>query len=140
MNNREEKLIDADKLIQWINSERVELDSEGQSALNMVLNEIVNRAFDLSDRNIGIDDSNGKKMCEGSIIKITFDTNYIDKEHYIGVVEYGAERGYPAFDLEPWIDCGMNALSWLKSESDPSVIKYEVIGNIKDNPELLEVK
>ncbi|MCW8785863.1 YopX family protein [Bacillus velezensis] len=32
----------------------------------------------------------------------------------------------------------MNAISWLKSESDPSVKKYEVIGNIYQNPELLE--
>ncbi|WP_340032668.1 YopX family protein [Paenibacillus sp. FSL K6-1122] len=133
------KMIDVDKLSQWINSERVELEAEGQSALNMVLKEIVNGTFDLTDHYIGIDDSNGKKMCEGSIVKITFDTNYIDKDFYIGVIKYGADRGYPAFDLEPWIDCDMNAISWLKSESDPSVIKYEVIGNIKDNPELLEV-
>ncbi|WP_339304252.1 YopX family protein [Paenibacillus sp. FSL L8-0435] len=133
------KMIDVDKLSQWINSERVELEAEGQSTLNMVLKEIVNGTFDLTDHYIGIDDSDGKKMCEGSIVKITFDTNYIDKDFYIGVIEYGADRGYPAFDLEPWIDCDMNAISWLKSESDPSVIKYEVIGNIRDNPELLEV-
>ncbi|MBD8836273.1 hypothetical protein IFU39_00370 [Paenibacillus sp. CFBP 13594] len=134
------KIIDVDKLTQWINTERMELDSGGQSAYSMILKEIESRTFDLSDRYIGVDDSNGKKMCEGSIIKITFDTNYSEKEYYIGVIEYGADRGYPAFDLEPWIDCEMNAISWLKSESDPSVIKYEVIGNIKDNPELLEVK
>ncbi|WP_091017671.1 MULTISPECIES: YopX family protein [Paenibacillus] len=134
------KVIDADKLVNWIISERDKLDLEGQSALYTVLNEIVSGTFDLTNRYIGIDDSDGKKMCEGSIIKITFDTNYIDKDFYIGVIEYGGKRDYPAFDLEPWIDCGMNALSWLKSESDPSVIKYEVIGNIKDNPELLEDK
>lgn len=132
-------IIDADKLIQWINNERLELESEGQSTLSMVLNEIVSGTFNSTDYYIGIEDSNGKKMYEGSIIKITFDTNYSEEEYYVGVIEYGAERGYPAFDLEPWIDCSMNAISWLKSESDPSVIKYEVIGNVKGNPELLEV-
>lgn len=132
------KTIDADKLAQWINIERLELGSEGQSALSMILKEIVSGTFDSSDYYIGIEDSIGKKMYEGSIIKITFDTNYSEEEYYVGVIEYGAERGYPAFDLEPWVDCGMNALSWLKSESDPSVIKYEVIGSIHDNPELLE--
>ncbi|WP_440109958.1 YopX family protein [Paenibacillus sp. QZ-Y1] len=133
------KVIDVNKLTQWVNSEGVEFEAEGQSALSMVLNEIVSGTFDSSDYYIGIEDSNGKKMYKGSIIKITFDTNYSEEEYYVGVIEYGAERGYPAFDLEPRIDCSMNAISWLKSESDPSVIKYEVIGNIHDNPELLEV-
>ncbi|MCP1184916.1 YopX family protein [Paenibacillus sp. 1781tsa1] len=134
------KVIDADKLTQWVNKERLELESEGQSVLSMILKEIVNGTFDITDRYIGIDDSNGKKMYEGSIMKITFDSNYSEEEYYVGVIKYGAERGYPAFDLEPWIDCDMNAISWLKSESDPSVIKYEVIGSIRDNPELLEAK
>ncbi|WP_339194316.1 YopX family protein [Paenibacillus sp. FSL P4-0176] len=89
---------------------------------------------------VGIKDSNGKDVYESDIKRINFDTNYIDNPYYIGVVEYVANRGYPAFDLEPWVDCGMNALSWLKSESDPSVISYEVIGNIYENPELLAPK
>ena len=86
---------------------------------------------------IGINDMNGQEIYEGDIIKITFDENYTIKPSYIGKVEYGTEWDYPAFDLFPWIDCEMNAFSWLKSESDPSVKKYEVIGNIFENPELL---
>lgn len=87
----------------------------------------------------GLTDRNGKEIYESDIIKITFDTNYAEKPYYIGTVKYGAEHGYPAFDLDPWIDCEMNALSWLKSESDASVKSYEVIGSIYTHPHLLEV-
>lgn len=86
----------------------------------------------------GLKDRNGKEIYEGDIIRITFDTNYYEKPYYIGVVNYRVEDDYPAFDLNPWIDCGMNALSWLKSESDESVRSYEVIGNRWDNSDLLE--
>ena len=85
----------------------------------------------------GLQDRNGVDIYEWDVLKITFDQSYVDKPFYIGVVTYRADNGYPAFDLEPWIDCDMNALSWLKSESDPSVVSYEVIGNRFDNPELL---
>jgi uncharacterized phage protein (TIGR01671 family) len=86
----------------------------------------------------GRKDSNEKEIYEGGIIKITFDTSFSEKSFYIGQVEFKSEEGYPAFDLTPWIDCEMNALSWLASNCDPSVLCYEVIGNIHDNPELIE--
>jgi uncharacterized phage protein (TIGR01671 family) len=87
---------------------------------------------------IGLKDMNEKKIYEGDIIKITFDTNFSEKPFYIGQVEFKSEEGYPAFDLSPWIDCEMNALSWLASNSDPSVLCYEVIGSIHKNPELIK--
>lgn len=86
---------------------------------------------------IGTRDQNNQEIYEDDILKITYDTNYSEKPYYIGRVEYRCDQDYPAFDLNPWIDCEMNALAWLKSESDPSVICYEVIGNIHENPELI---
>ena len=86
----------------------------------------------------GLTDKNGKEIYEGDIVQIFYDIEFSREEFYTGVVEYKVENNYPAFDLEPWIDCDMNALSWLKSESDESVLNYEVIGNIHDNPELLK--
>lgn len=86
----------------------------------------------------GLKDRNNRNVYEGDFVKITFDQSYIDKPFYIGVVAYRADEGYPAFDLEPWIDYGMNALAWLKSESDPSVISYEVIGNIFEDGGLVD--
>lgn len=83
-------------------------------------------------------DSNGKDIYAGDYIKITYDSAFSKEPFYVGVVEYLEKEDYPAFDLRPWIDLDMNAISWLKSESDPSVKKYEVIGDVYHNPELLE--
>ncbi|MCY7574478.1 YopX family protein [Bacillus pumilus] len=88
----------------------------------------------------GLKDSKGNEIYEGDIILINYDEAYSEHASYIGQVKYRSDDNYPAFDLIPWIDCEMNALSWLKSESDPSVKSYEVIGNIYETPELLTEK
>ena len=99
----------------------------------------------------GLTDKNGKRIFEGDIIRYADKLDYeMYKESleapevYEGVdfsdlwtvdkIVYGLEYGYPAFDLcNHEFDC--NGLSELSESMD---YYYEVIGNIHDNPELLE--
>ena len=101
----------------------------------------------------GLKDKNGKRIFEGDILKYALQVSYncyLDSlefpEDYEGCdysdiftvakVVYGLEYGYPAFDLSDHdFDC--NGLSEL---SESMNYHFEVIGNIHDNPELLEVE
>ena len=74
----------------------------------------------------GLIDKNGKKIFEGDIIK---SCEYDD----IYFVKYCADDNYPAFDVVPEMNIECNGLSHLHI-----VEGIEVIGNIHDNPELLE--
>ena len=100
----------------------------------------------------GLTDKNGKKIFEGDIIRYADEYKYrmyLESlecpEEYEGVdfsdlwtvdeVIYGIKVGYPAFDLRKH-DFESNGLSELHESCN---YFYEVIGNIHDNPELLEV-
>ena len=99
----------------------------------------------------GLKDSNGNKVWENDIIRFADKTDfecYVESlenpEDYEGCdysnifevdkVVYGAEYSYPAFDLYNYhFDC--NGLSGLIGDD----WHFEIIGNIFDNPELMEV-
>lgn len=87
----------------------------------------------------GLKDSNGNEIYEKDIIKISYETLWSEHPYYFGCVEWLAHEDYPAFDLRPWLDVEMNSLSWLMSGADPSVKFYEVVGNICENPGLLNI-
>lgn len=81
-------------------------------------------------------DVNGNKIFEGDIVKVTSE----DGGFYVAAVKWFGDEGYPAFDLAgiPAAWCyDSNALATIFESSFET---YEVIGNIHENPELLEVE
>ena len=87
----------------------------------------------------GLKDKNGKLIYEGDILKYAeFDWNdfsFKDWETEMAQVVYGNDYDtyYPAFDLKDKDFDGTNAFSYLFNEG----WTIEVIGNIYENPELL---
>lgn len=99
----------------------------------------------------GLTDKNGKKIFEGDIVRYgmiydfecyleslenpdAYDGEVCDHDIEVDVVEWCLGYDYPAFDLKKQqFEC--NGLSQIMCGD----YEYEIIGNIHDNPELLEV-
>jgi hypothetical protein len=81
----------------------------------------------------GIDDTNEKKIFEGDVVKVYVPAGYGEA---ISVVVWGKQsRGWSLkchYPNRPWTK--------IKYYAIPAPQNIEVIGNIYDNPELLEVK
>ena len=84
----------------------------------------------------GIKDIDGSPIFEGDIIKVTAD----DGSSYMAPIVWYGDEGYPAFDLDlhyipkEWVYLA-NRLSSIVDTGEHAV----VVGNIHENPELLEV-
>lgn len=88
----------------------------------------------------GQKDRNGKLIYEGDVVKYAefdwADFSFKDWETEIAQVVWGNtyDNYYPAFDLKDTDFDGTNAFAYLFNEG----WTIEVIGNIYENPELLE--
>ncbi|EAC2632651.1 hypothetical protein Y489_12835 [Listeria monocytogenes] len=81
----------------------------------------------------GLKDKNGKKIFEGDIVAFSEDDFHV----FNSQVEYFSEDGYPAFDIKVpstyYFDSNV-----FSEVSMSGGYEIEVIGNIHENPELLE--
>lgn len=78
----------------------------------------------------GLKDKNGKEIFEGDILEVT------DKHSWLEVVSYSQEKAM--FVTEEINREFKVPESPLYDLSDSTFLKFEVIGNIYENPELLE--
>ncbi|MCD2223218.1 YopX family protein [Listeria cossartiae] len=81
----------------------------------------------------GLKDKSGKKIFEGDIVAFSEDDFHV----FNSQVEYFSEDGYPAFDIKVpstyYFDSNV-----FSEVSMTGLYEIEVIGNIHENPELLE--
>ncbi|EGX8273622.1 hypothetical protein JG303_001139 [Listeria monocytogenes] len=82
----------------------------------------------------GLKDKNGKKIFEGDIVAFSEDDFHV----FNSQVEYFSEDGYPAFDIKVPSDYYFDS-NVFSEVSMSGLHEIEVIGNIHENPELLEV-
>lgn len=80
----------------------------------------------------GLKDKNGTEIYEGDVVKVKH-KDWI--EPTIHIVKWFGDEEYPAFNLKPELDEAVNSIA-LVAQSDFFSVK--VVGNIHENPELLE--
>lgn len=79
----------------------------------------------------GLKDKNGVEIYEGDIVKTDYDNGFDILTHTVK----WCGPSYPAFELSPTLPCESNGFSYIHECGDTTI---EVIGNIYENPELLE--
>lgn len=101
------------------------------------INQVTQELSLVLEQYTGLDDINGRPIYEGDILKVTAE----DMNFYMAPVKWCGDDGYPAFDLNGhyiphlW-SYEANALSTIFAEGEHAV----VVGNVHENPKLLEVR
>ncbi|ECU4704315.1 hypothetical protein MAS37_001168 [Listeria monocytogenes] len=98
---------------------------------------IINNMHAIDEKTVGqytgLKDKNGKKIFEGDIVAFSEDDFHV----FNSQVEYFSEDGYPAFDIKVpstyYFDSNV-----FSEVSMSGLYEIEVIGNIHENPELME--
>jgi hypothetical protein len=118
---------------EWVTGRLIKDDRDGKE---FIVSSIGHRwfGFEVDPKTVGQYTGltiKGEKLFEHD--RIRFRETEIDDWKYATVAWCG-KSDYPAFDVESWIDCDCNGLSYIKMNCEA-----EIVGNKWDNLELSEV-
>lgn len=98
------------------------------------------RAYEIDPETLcqytGLTDKNGKKILENDIVTITIECDDYFNLSETGIVEYS----YGQYELKVKTTDGKEAYSNLINKLSEAPFEIEKLGNIFDNPDLLEVE